>query len=786
MSETKNITSVSDSKATSSRSLSEVSEVDTIRISVDLVSAVKRNIGFLRTVSEESHWLYKKPTLFEAIRRYEEVWMPLIAELSDGLIKPPAVIPPLDVEWVWFCHTLNPASYRLYCESRFSKLIGKAAIFDEYNEEYAIMRCRNIWVKQYPNEPFENQVDSDSSEDQFVTNQDLFVEVDRHRLLYENFFSRPYMTETMYLIAARQRYKRFLFMMQKFPEECSSQLVLALDSMLMWITHQVGPARVPALILFHQVLSYPTVYADDLKEMDVDIGKVVRPWETVNGKRVKETKKLWEKTFDEPYEKAGGRLIAPGLDSAQLVKPPVYWEVSDQDVNTKYKSMMPRFLLEVCVFARLNPKMKSMQDDLKNSFLRLQTVRCHGELKLEKHLSEFSYDTWRKVWHLYCEFGTRGVKLDLRCKNTGGCFKSSKKQESVTFPWNDLIRARSLALQKEVHQQLRVFASITPPVQAPYLLKCVPDRVTDNSGAMISDVILRMNQYRPQEGRWLSRTVLDHAGRECFIVRIRVGDGFWRRGGETPLAVKWEDRIIEIREGSWSYVAGSIGKAPEKVIATAAPKHPPEHWQASWHFSTGDELMIKWEPSTSISGLSFYLRNEASPHSSVQLLNGRKLQYEVKRNKGEETQDEEYNHKDEGFVTLVRFTEDDPTGRATALLNWKLLVIELLPEEDAVLALLLCVSILRSVSELRKEDAGSLLIRSRVKEPKMGARDWGSVILDTSSRCDDLSAYVQPWYWNAETVMAPDAKADTFARPLAFNHSPADGGDKLYKRAIIT
>jgi hypothetical protein len=41
-----------------------------------------------------------------------------------------------------------------------------------------------------------------------------------------------------------------------------------------------------------------------------------------------------------------------------------------------------------------------------------------------------------------------------------------------------------------------------------------------------------------------------------------VGEGFWRRGGEIPTAVKWEDRIIEIREGSWSYVAGPIGRAP--------------------------------------------------------------------------------------------------------------------------------------------------------------------------------------------------------------------------------
>lgn len=46
----------------------------------------------------------------------------------------------------------------------------------------------------------------------------------------------------------------------------------------------------------------------------------------------------------------------------------------------------------------------------------------------------------------------------------------------------------------------------------------------------------------------------------------RVARGFWRRGGEVPVAVKWEDRIIEIREGCWSYVAGSIGRAPSMYL----------------------------------------------------------------------------------------------------------------------------------------------------------------------------------------------------------------------------
>lgn len=139
---------------------------------------------------------------------------------------------------------------------------------------------------------------------------------------------------------------------------------------------------------------------------------------------------------------------------------------------------------------------------------------------MDKLVSNFMPETWQKAWHLYCEFGTKGLILDLRHRG-GFCSKGSSLQDSKLFSWNDLLRAPFLASEKVIDERARVFASITPPVQAPYFLKCVPDRVTDDSGAMISDVILKMNQYRPQEGRWLSRTVLDHGGRECFVVRMR-------------------------------------------------------------------------------------------------------------------------------------------------------------------------------------------------------------------------------------------------------------------------
>ncbi|KAL2490450.1 Protein of unknown function (DUF1399) [Abeliophyllum distichum] len=746
----------------SMRSLSEISEEETVRFGVDLVAAAKRNLGFLKLVND-SQWLHQKPTILEAIRRYDQLWMPLFADLISGS-KPPMILPPLDIEWVWYCHTLNPTSYKHYCESRFSKLIGKPTILDEENEEYALNRCREIWEHSFPSEPFENEADT-NSENQPVFAQDLLNEVSKHRYLSTK-FSQPYSSDMAYLIASKQRYKGFLYTMQRFANECS-RLVPTSDVLLMWLTHQ----------------SYPTIYAMDIKELEGDIEKIVGPWEAVEEEDIEETKMLWERTFDQPYEKAGA-----AIGSTVTIETPFYWEVSDIDVNTRYKSMVPRFLFELYVSVKLNSKMKQVQGNFSREFLRLRMVKCHRELKLDGPVSNFSSESWKKAWHLYCEFGTKGMILELR-QQASHCFKGSTVQHSVKYTWNDLLRAPSLASDKEVDQRLRAVASITPPMQASYLLKCVPDRVTDDSGAMISEVILRMNHYRPQEGRWLSRTVLDHAGRECFVIRMRVGGGFWRRGGEAPSTVKWEDRIIEIREGSWSYVSSSssIGRAPEKVLGTATPKEPPEGCQASWSLSTGDELLIQWDPLMSTSGPTFYLLNEQSTESVVKLLKGRQMQYQVKQLglKAKEGKEEGCVEEDD-FVTIVRSSDENPTGKATALLNWKLLVVELLPEEDAVFVLLLCLSILRSVSEMKKEDMGSLLVRRRIREAKVGDRDWGSVILHPSLYSPSTSSpYLYPWYWNAELFMSSQVK-DHIVNPPASNYSQAEGGDKLYKRGIIS
>lgn len=339
----------SNSEYPSTRSISsQLSEEEPFLFTLDLVSAAKRNLKFLRYV-DDSHWLHHPPTLIEAIRRYEELWMPLISDLTVGQNqRPPMILPPFDIEWVWYCHTLNPVHYREYCKTRFSKVIGKATIFDEENEDYAVDMCRKIWKKRYPNEAFENEVESEMllREEEKSGNEEILMgEIGKQRGLYERFLKEPYMGEIVYLIAAKRRYKKFLHLMVIQQDDgdvdgdaSSSVLVPAVDILLMWLTHQ----------------SYPTVYAADTKHVEDELLlKVVGPWDpSVKEEDIEETKLLWEATFDQPYEKAGGS-IAVDLLGGFAVQSLVYWLVSDSDVNINYKSLRPRFLLEVSWMLKL-------------------------------------------------------------------------------------------------------------------------------------------------------------------------------------------------------------------------------------------------------------------------------------------------------------------------------------------------------------------------------------------------------------------------------------------------
>lgn len=685
--------------------------------------------------------------------------MPLAAEAAGGGGKEAAMLlPPPDVQFVWLCHCFHHESYFSYCTSRFGRLIDRPSVLDAENEEYAADCCRDLWAARYPLEPFDlDNNEFDGNNLNAIDNDNANSEIVKMVQTYAGLAARlasPFVSEGVYHVAAKRRYMCFLDLIREgvCATREDTRLVPSLDILLMWLAHQ----------------SFPVSYATDMTAMairDSFMKMVVSYGEVVSDEVVERTRMLWEEAYDEPYDLSGSEVDAAAVGTAREA---FHWEAaaSEEDANRMYKGLQPRFLMEVFVF--LKGELDS--EHISKEFLRLRAQRCHRSLKLDKPMANLSCKNWQKTWHLYCEFATRGLTIEVR-RSMSGCFRNSKILKNISFSWNDMLHEKSLILTEELDARMRVMSSITPPIQAPFLLKCVPDRVTDDGGAMISDVILRMRTYRPQEGRWLTRTVLDYGGKECFVIRIRIGRGIWRRGPETPMAVKWEDRSIEVREGSWSYVASatSVGYAPEKVVGTATPTKDQQENKVVWTFSTGDVLTV-WLGDD----LNFELQNESS-EEEARLLIGRRLSYSIDKDSTSKNHNEE-----EQYITLVRTSPDHPDGRATVLLNWKLLAVEFLPKEDAVFVLLLCMAITRTMTEIRREDVAGLLVRRRIREPQVGHRDWGSVMLPNSP---SLDPHFQPWYRNAVRVLS---SADTVPNSvMPTKYSPTDGKDDLYRQALI-
>ncbi|TVU20966.1 hypothetical protein EJB05_30573 [Eragrostis curvula] len=711
--------------------------------SVDLAAAARRLLAFLRAAPAGVG-----P---RSVRRYEELWLPLAAAAGEAAM----LVPPRDVQLVWLCHCFHHESYASYCVSRFGRLINRPSILDVENEEYAEDCCRDVWAARYPSEPFDlysNEIEESGADNISYDNANVeIVEMVKRYAGLPARFASPFVREGVYHVAAKRRYVRFLDLIKKVA--CTTaeltRLVPSLDILLMWLSHQ----------------SFPASYATDMASiaMKENVAKLIVSFGEEVGEEVLErTRALWEEAYDEPYDMAGSEIDAAAVSA---VREAFYWEpaASEEDANRLYKSLQPRFVMEVYVFL----KGEYDKEHITKDFLRLRTQRCHRSLKLNKSLPNLSLKNWQKTWHMYCEFATRGIIVEVR-RTMSGCFRNSKILKSISFSWSDMLHEKELAIREDLDARMRAMASITPPIQAPYLLKCVPDRVTDDGGAMISDVILRMRSYRPQEGRWLTRTVLDHGGRECFVIRMRIGRGIWRRGAETPMALKWEDRSIEVREGSWSYIAStsSIGYAPEKVVGTATAARDQHDNKVTWRFSTGDILTIGLGDD-----LSFQLKDESS-EEEARLLVGRRLSYKVSKDSSSN------NHNDdEQYLTLVRKSPDHHGARATMLLNWKLLAVEFLPEEDAVFVLLLCMAVARTMTEIRREDVAGLLVRRRLGEARSGQKDWGSVMLPNLPISDPN---LQPWYRNAAQVLR---SAETGV--MLPKYSPADGKDELYRQALI-
>ncbi|CAI5490992.1 unnamed protein product [Closterium sp. Naga37s-1] len=147
--------------------------VEAVRVTADVAAAARHLMALLRRVQAHGGLCDEGPTLDTAIRRYERCWLQLAGRLSDDEMC--RLLPPIDVEWVWLCHRLNPEAYSRECEAMVGRVVEQAVLDASEcdsshhpaanpaacssssggGREAAEAAARRVWGRLLPHEPYD-------------------------------------------------------------------------------------------------------------------------------------------------------------------------------------------------------------------------------------------------------------------------------------------------------------------------------------------------------------------------------------------------------------------------------------------------------------------------------------------------------------------------------------------------------------------------------------------------------------------------------------------------------
>jgi hypothetical protein len=208
-----------------------------LQFGIDLERAAILELDFLKTVELFAH---DDQLIAPALRRYEQLWLPLVAEHGNEVMAAP-----LDVEFAWYCHMLSPVAYEQDCQSLFGVTINHKLISADERSS-SLIQSLIRWNAKYPQETFHPNPSSDvhsaavASQDlEFKSriSYDLTAAWSRQRSFYYQ-VSLPHFRDAMFLSHAKGRYQKFLLLRTENPD---AFLVPSYDIDLIWHAHQAHP-----------------------------------------------------------------------------------------------------------------------------------------------------------------------------------------------------------------------------------------------------------------------------------------------------------------------------------------------------------------------------------------------------------------------------------------------------------------------------------------------------------------------------------------------------------------
>ncbi|KAL1315721.1 hypothetical protein AAHE18_15G005800 [Arachis hypogaea] len=605
-------------------------EAQNIAVSVDLEAAAKKQLQFLAAVDRNRH-LYDGSALDRAIYRYNACWLPLLAKHSESWIFEGPLVVPLDCEWVWHCHKLNPVRYKSDCEELYGRMLDNFGVVSTV-EGVCSRQTEEIWNKMYPNEPYNvdltNLLPEDISERisslAKYTKYDLVSAAKRQSPFFYQ-VSRPHMKNDLFIREAVARYKGFLYLIKSNKEKGIKRFcVPTYDIDLIWHSHQLHPAS----------------YCKDLNEA---LGKVLEHDDTdsdrTKGKKLDTgfsgTTKQWENTFGTRYWKSGAmyRGNAPSpITSSPYSSTMIRKKVVPSDENPHENLLQDRKIVEVLLeFVGVKNLPEGQERGLHVIFSKSQP---DAFLNAKRRLSILSESKEKQVASFQCEpTGELHFELMSHSSSSLAIRRSAKTLGSSSFPmkdyldpvsqlsvekWLELVPSSGTISSKPI--MLRVAISFTVPVSAPY--------------------VLEMTRSSP------------FSKNACFFnlpVRARHARSWTHATDETGITFI----SLLMRDLKDSENTGSIGKEVVGLMNSGETRVLANTTEDGWSVMNNLWLFKKIKND----GHLFELIGS----TMVKLFPGRKLDYEA-RHHGKQA-------NETGLLTAVEFSTEDPYGKAVALLD---------------------------------------------------------------------------------------------------------------------
>lgn len=276
--------------------------------SVDLVSHSKDHIAFLRAL--HSHGITWSRLSSESLRRYRDLWLPLVSQNRGAQL-----VPPVDIAWLWHCHRLAPFRYTSYCKQRFQEPLEQNPPFkclfsdatttildpSEIDKEvFAAETTHALWKQHYPDEPFynanETAIGSGDEDLHLLDGYDLLGSTERQSsFLWQ--VSSPQFSDDGFLQRGVESYYKFL-KLRTLLQDSSQIIVPTYPIDLMWHTHILSNTHgycKDCRSVIGSVLNHDDNFGDGDRSVGGELDTAFLA-----------TKNLWRKHFHEEYHVVGG------------------------------------------------------------------------------------------------------------------------------------------------------------------------------------------------------------------------------------------------------------------------------------------------------------------------------------------------------------------------------------------------------------------------------------------------------------------------------------------------